>query len=134
MKQEIRLMSTTSCLFRSQSTIKSTKPPTWPPKTTTTRKPTTTQEELPTEDSNGMGMEGDLQGKPCTSRERYPPNTKDCSKYYRCVNSKWVSNQCAGGLMFDTTTTRCNWANIVNCGDRKGKIKYRLNETYAHIV
>ena len=91
----------------------------WPPKTTTTttttKKPTTTKPVI-------EAVEGELTGKKCSDGHRYTPNKNDCSRYYRCVISKWSPKQCAGGLMFDTTTKRCNWANIVNCGKRRGKI------------
>ncbi|XP_037945805.1 uncharacterized protein LOC119678176 [Teleopsis dalmanni] len=45
----------------------------------------------------------------------YIPDTLNCARYYVCVNSRAVLNQCPSGSNFDTITYRCKSASLVNC-------------------
>ena len=123
-------------LYRSNTVIKPTKrpKPSWTPTTTkktttkrtTTRKPTTTEQSFELEPIVAETDEeevDDLNGTKCNVGERVGDD-QDCSKYYRCVHEKYVKTTCSVGLMFDTSTFRCNWANIVHCGRRKGNMNY----------
>ena len=66
----------------------------------------------------------DLTGTACDAGDSSVPDDQDCSNYYRCVHEEWSKKTCAVGLMFDSSTNRCNWANIVDCEGRHGNNNY----------
>ena len=60
-----------------------------------------------------------------TSLTCYIPDPKDCSKFFECEEDPnnhegWDAFhlECKEPLMFDTILNVCNWAEMVDCGER----------------
>ena len=60
-----------------------------------------------------------------TSLTCYIPDPKDCGKFYECEEDPnnhegWDAFhlECKEPLMFDTILNVCNWAEVVDCGER----------------
>ena len=103
------------------TTIKTTTKRTTTRQTTTARP--TTKRTTTRRPSGNKPVLGQLTGKACDrTNQKYTKNKENCSSYYRCVRKRWTPKKCAPGLLFDTSTGRCNWGNIVNCGNRKSNI------------
>jgi len=56
-------------------------------------------------------------GFSCVGRaDDFYEDPKTCSSYYICANQKSFKVDCARGLMYNSVTRHCDWANNVQCG------------------
>lgn len=58
---------------------------------------------------------------------------ENCNEFYKCSHGIAVALKCAQGLLFDTLTDKCDWAQNVDCGERATVIENQMSTTKTKI-